>query len=68
MDRLIVNVVRRLNAYVRDQFLMKALLKYIHIYILNKLIISRKMKKILIQLKDIQGGCRLRIWNLKQGS
>ena len=47
---------------------MKALLKYIHIYILNKLIISRKMKKILIQLKDIQGGRRLRIWNLKQGS
>lgn len=58
MDRHIVNAVKRVNIYVKDQFLKKALLKGTHIYTLN---ISTKMKKILLQLKVIKGGCRLRM-------
>lgn len=37
------------STYLRDQFLMTFLLNGVHIYLLNKLIISRKMKKVLIQ-------------------
>ena len=46
MDKCIVSV--KSTHLMRDQFLMTSL-NGIHIYILNKLIISRKTKKILIQ-------------------
>ena len=51
MDKYTVNVVRKVNTYMRDELLTKSRPKGIHVHILSKSAISRKMKKkILIQI------------------